>query len=399
MKIEPYRRVLALPGTRTLFVVGMLARIPVAAMGVALTLHVVGSLDLGFFRAGLVGAASTLGVAIGSPFAGRLTDRYGLRPVLLVTTAAQLCFWPLAAQLPYAPLLVGALLAGVLAIPVYSLIRQCIAALVPEEQRRTAFSLDSMLVEISYMVGPAFSTAAVAMLGSGWTFTLIGLGTVGAGVAFFVLNPPIRTADELAAADTTVARRTWFTPSLAALLAVTFSATFVLTATELGIIAVLDADGATRWTGLVIGTWCLWSLVGGFVYGGLPRGFPAPVLVGGMAALTLPLALVSDWRLLALALIPSGLLCAPSLSTTVDTMSRWIPAAARGEAMGLHGTAMTLGLSLSSPAAGWIIDAAGSGWAFVLAGGVGLVVALAAGALWRRTPADAVPAARKEAIA
>ena len=384
MKIEPYRQVLALPGLRSLMLVGTLARIPVSAAGVGLTLHVALTLDQGFFRAGLVGALCTLGVAVSAPVAGRFVDRYGMRPVLLVTMLAQLCFWPLAGRLPFWPLLAGALLSGLLALPVYGLTRQCLTAMVPEERRRTAFSLDSMLVEISYMVGPALSTAAVALVGSRWTLAAIGLGMAGSGIALFVLNPPTRSEEEAAApAGAPVPRRSWLTVPMMALLLVTFSATFIVAATELGIIALLTEGGAVSWTGLAIGLWCLWSLVGGFVYGGLPRGVPAPVLIGAMGLLTLPLVLVADWRLLILALIPSGLLCAPSLSTTVDTMSRWVPARVRGEAMGLHSTAMTLGLACAAPLAGQVIDKAGAGWAFVLAGGVGLSVAVVAGLVWR----------------
>ncbi|MEO3788357.1 MFS transporter [Actinocorallia sp. B10E7] len=399
MKIEPYRRVLSLPGLPSLMLVGTLARIPVTATGVALTLHVAITLDRGFFQAGLVGALCTLGVALSAPVAGRFVDRYGMRPVLLVTMLAQSCFWPLAGHLSFWPLLVGALLSGLLALPVFGLTRQCLAVLVPEERRRTAFSLDSMLVEIAYMIGPALATAAVALVGSRWTLAAIGLGMVGSGTALFVLNPPTRTEEEAeaeaASGGDPVPRRSWITVPMAALLLVTFSATFVLAATELGIIAVLTGSGAVSWTGLVIGVWCLGSLVGGFVYGGLPRGFPAPVLIGAMALLTLPLVLVTDWRLLMVALIPSGLLCAPSLSTTVDTMSRWVPASVRGEAMGLHSTAMTFGLACSAPLAGRVIDQAGPGWAFVLAGGVGLVVALVAGLVWRRSPGAVEPVPEK----
>jgi len=394
MKLEPYRRVLSLPGLRGLLLVGTLARIPVTATGVALVLHVTHTLDEGFFLAGLAGAASTLGVAIGAPIAGRLTDRYGLRPVLLATTLAQLCFWPTAGLLPYWALLPGALLSGLLALPVFGLTRQCLAALVPEEQRRTAYSLDSMLVELAYMTGPALATAAVGLAGSGWTFAAIGAGTAAAGAALIRLNPPIRSEAEAesASAAQQPPRRSWLTVPMLALLLVTFSATFLVAATELGIIAVLSESGAVHWTGLAIGLWCLWSLVGGFVYGGLPRGLSAPALIGAMALLTLPLVLVGDWRWLVVALIPSGLLCAPSLSTTVDTMSRWVPAGARGEAMGLHGTSMTLGLACATPAAGWVIDAAGPGWAFVLAGGVGVGVALAAALVWRGSAAGAAGA-------
>jgi predicted MFS family arabinose efflux permease len=125
------------------------------------------------------------------------------------------------------------------------------------------------------------------------------------------------------------------------------------------------------------------SLVGGFLYGALPRGFSPLVMIGGIAALTVPLGLVGDWQWLCLALVPSGMLCAPALSATVDAVSRWVPTAARGEAMGLHGTALTLGLAVSGPVTGLIIDGWGTDWAFAVAGlGSLLMVALAV-PFWR----------------
>src|ERR1041384_5379729 len=79
MTIEPYRKILGLPGVRALMLVGLVARIPVIAAGIILTLHVVNTMHLGYAQAGLVGTASPLGSAIGSPLAGRLIDRHGLR--------------------------------------------------------------------------------------------------------------------------------------------------------------------------------------------------------------------------------------------------------------------------------------------------------------------------------
>ena len=122
----------------------------------------------------------------------------------------------------------------------------------------------------------------------------------------------------------------------------------------------------------MIGVWCAYSLVGGFVFGALRHTPSTLLLVGGLAAFTMPLALVGGgwWWLLA-ALIPAGLLCAPSLASTVDTVSTLVPPSARGEAMGLHGSALTVGIATGAPAAGWVIDAVGPGWGFVLAGAVG----------------------------
>jgi MFS family permease len=116
------------------------------------------------------------------------------------------------------------------------------------------------------------------------------------------------------------------------------------------------------------------------------------VMIGAMAALTMPVGLAGSWQLLCVALVPAGLLCAPALSTTMDTLSRWVPAAARGEAMGLHGTALTLGLAVSSPITGSIIDAYGTRWSFAIAGLGGILFVTLSIPLWRRAPQPAEPA-------
>ncbi|MEV1178136.1 MFS transporter, partial [Nonomuraea sp. NPDC049784] len=117
MALDPYRRLLKIPGVPALLLVGLLARVPSTAMGMTLTLHVAVVLDLGYGKAGLITMANTIGMAIGSPLSGRFVDKHGLRPVLIVTTVAQAAFWACAWALPF-PVLVGAAaLAGLLALP------------------------------------------------------------------------------------------------------------------------------------------------------------------------------------------------------------------------------------------------------------------------------------------
>lgn len=388
MAVEPYRRLLALPGVRSLLLVGLLARIPSTAVAITLTMHVVdpGGLDMGFGAAGLVTMASTVGMAVGSPLAGRFVDRHGLRPVLAVTTLAQLVFWSVAWAMPFPVLLAAAVPAGLLALPVFSVIRQCLTALVPVDQRRMGFSLDSMIVELSYMAGPALAIAGVTSLGSVPTMGLVAAGLVGSGTALIVLNPPIRSAEELREPVARVARRQWLTPGMLGLLGTVVAAMFVLAATELSLVATMKQGGDTAWIGLAIALWCAYSLIGGFVYGMLPRGRSPLVLIGAMGLLTIPVGLVGgDWHWLVLALLPAGVLCAPALSSSIDTVSRWVPAEARGEAMGLHGTALLIGGASAAPIAGVIIDGPGPGWAFAAAGLGCVLMVLVALPFWRRT--------------
>ncbi|MEV0379657.1 MFS transporter [Nonomuraea sp. NPDC050643] len=394
MALDPYRRLFRIPGVPTLLVVGLLARVPSTATGMALTLHVAEMMDLGYALAGLVTMASTVGMAIGSPLSGRFVDKYGLRPVLTVTTVAQAAFWACAWALPFPALLAAAALAGLLALPVFSVTRQCLAAMVPVEQRRSGFALDSMLVELSYMTGPALAVAGITMLGSGTTMIVICAGMTAAGVGLIVLNPPTRSVAELEERAVRVPRRQWLTPAFVALLGTAAAATFVLTASELALVATMSRAGQTEWVGLAVAIWCVYSLVGGFVYGGLSRGASPLTLIAAMGLLTIPVGLAGGgWHWLVLALLPAGLLCAPSLSSTVEALSRWVPGAARGEAMGFHGTALLIGGAASAPIAGAVIDGSGPEWAFVVAGLVGVLMVVVALPFWRRRPSvpPAVP--------
>ncbi|MGI5230618.1 MFS transporter [Actinoallomurus sp. CA-142502] len=387
MFLEPYRRVLAIPGTKALLLVGVIGRIPIIAVSLTLTLYVVGDLRLGFLSAGLVGAAATAGQAAGAPFAGRFVDRYGIRPVVAVTTCVQLVFWLSAGSLPYEALLAGAFVDGMLMLPVFSIIRQCLAVVVPAEGRRTAFTLDSMLVEVSAMVGPAVAVAATTAIGGSATMALVGMGMTGSGVALFVVDPPTRAGHGSRTDWTAPPRRQWMTPALFALLAVAFAVAFMLTAIQLDIVAAIKADAATRWTGLVIALFGLSSLAGGFAYGALPRALSPLLLTGCMAALTAPVGLVGSWQLLTLALIPAGFLGAPAMTATIDALSQRVPAAARGEAVGLHSTALTLGLAAAGPITGYLIDGWGTHWSLAVTGLSCLLLMMLSLPLWRRSKA------------
>ena len=141
MQLTPYRRVLSLPGVARLVLLGFLTRVPTTALGLGLTLHVVNNLGRSYAAAGLVTAAYTIGSAVGQPLVGRLIDRRGARPAVALTTIAQTGCWLAAPHLGYHALTVTALLGGLFAVPVWSLIRQSVAARVPEAQRRPAFAL------------------------------------------------------------------------------------------------------------------------------------------------------------------------------------------------------------------------------------------------------------------
>jgi MFS family permease len=389
MNLDPYRQALALPGVRSLLLVGMLVRVPVIAIGVTLTLHVVLSLDRGYGAAGLVGAAITIGVAVGAPVLGRVIDRRGVRAVLAVTTVAEALFWSVAHALPYPVLLVTAFLNGLLGIPAFSLVRQSIAALAPETHRRAAYALDAMAVELSFIIGPALAVVVATTISARVAMLAVGTGIVLGGLGLLLLNPPIRDPAAPPATGPPPRRREWLNARLFAVLAVSAATTLVLVGSDVTIVAILREGGQLEWTSAVLALWGLFSLTGGFAYGAAPRGLPPYALLAMLGLASIPVGLAGgQWWWLALAILPAGFLCAPTLTSAADTVSRITPASVRGEAMGWHNSANTVGLAVGGPLAGVVIDASSPAWGFAAIGVAGCLVALATAPLYRRRAAD-----------
>jgi MFS family permease len=386
MTLAPYRAVLAIPGVSSLTVVALLTRIPVAAAGVVLTLHVVLTLGLGYGAAGLVGAAVTIGAAVGGPFLGGLVDRHGLRRMLVLVTVAKGAFWVVAPWLPYSALLAAAFLGGLLALPVSTIARQSLAALVPQARRRSAYSMDSMSAEVSFMVGPVLGVLLATQVSTTAAMLALGATIVASGIALYVLNPPMKSEAAIGAARPPVL--SWLRPALVSVLVTTVAATLVLAGTNVAIVAALKSTGQVSWTGLVLAAWGLASLVGGFVYGAMHRGFSPLVLAAALGVCTVPVGFFgSTWWALCLAIAPVGLLCAPTLTSLTEEISRLAPETVRGLVMGLHGSAMTAGLAIGAPLAGAVMDATTPGWGFAAVGAAGVLLTLGALAV-RRRPHD-----------
>jgi MFS family permease len=380
--LRAYRAILALPGVGAVTAVSFLSRLPASASAITLTLHVVLTLDQGYAAAGVVGAAATVGMAIGAPLLGRLVDRRGLRTMLTLTLSAQALFWGVAPFLPYPALLACALLGGLLGVPVYSVTRQSLAVLVPPERRRPAFALDSMSVEISYIIGPATGALLVLQASSTAAMWAVGAGWLVAGSALMLLNPPTRMAHDADGGPPPPVRQ-WLDLRLIGALLATTAAVLVVFGTELSMIAGLQLGGHAAWIPVVNTVWCVASLVGGFVYGAARRSRALPLLVGCLGAAALPVALAGPWWSYALLLVPLGLLIAPSMAAGAETVSALTPEHVRGLVTGLHGSAITIGAATATPLAGLLVDLASPAAAVLTVGSIGVAAAVLVGLLTR----------------
>lgn len=364
---------------RRLFMVAMLARLPHTAAALILTLHVVQYLDRNYGAAGLVVAATTLGMAFGAPWRGRLVDRLGLRRALIPSIIGEAILWPLAAYVPYEWLLPVAFFAGTLNLPIFSLVRQSLSVLVPPAQQRTAFSIDGITNELSFIVGPAAAIYLATQTNTEVTLAAIGVLGAAAGLLLFWFNPPTRSADAEPAVTTALVESEfeWLTPAILAVFAISVGTTFTLNGTDVGILAQLRATGDVASLGIVFFFWCTSSIVGGLIYGAIRRPIEPMLILVAMGALTIPIGLASSVWTLALLVIPAGMLCTPLMAATGERIARLVREERRGEALGWQGTSFTVGAALGAPLTGVAIDNFSPGGGFVFVGITATAVAFA----------------------
>jgi MFS family permease len=363
---------------RSLFIAAFFARIPAMATPLIFTLYVVDDLGRSYAEAGVVAAATTIGSAIGSPWRGRLIDRLGMRRAILPSIVAVAVLYPFASASPYLGLIPIAFLMGVFLIPIFSIVRLSLSVMVEESRHRTAFSADSVIAEASFIIGPAVGALVVTQAGAGAALFMIGVCEVVAGVIFLVLNPPMRSeksADDAPPVEPG-AKTSFVSVPLVFLFLISAGTTTTLIGTDLGIVAELRELDQLGSLGITYGVWGLSSLIGGLLYGSLDRSLRPTYLLLALGLTTIPVGLGGEVWSLSLWVIPTGFLCAPTMTAATEWIARLVPEERRGEAMGWQGTAFTLGGAASSPVIGAAIDGVGAWGGFFVGGLIATVIAI-----------------------
>lgn len=378
MSLTPYSRLLARPAVLRLVLVGLVARIPHAATGVVVTLHVTSTLGYSYGAAGVVTASMTIGMAIGAPWRGRRVDRIGLRRALVPTVLVESAVWIAAPHLAYQALVVAAFVAGAFLVPVFSVVRQSLAVLVPPAEQKTAYALDSVCAELTFMLGPVLGVLLATQVSTTAALLTIGASTVGAGVVLIWTNPPTRSEQEVTADDPGALdhddRSPLRSPRIWAILAAGTAASLVLTGTDLSIVAQLQDQGASEAIGWVVAVWAFGSVIGGLVYGASHRSLPPLALVLAMSLLTIPAAFAGSVWTVAVAVVIAGLFCAPALSSITAALVASVSERRRGEVLGWSGTASTMGGALGAPLIGVAIDRASPQAGFLASALIGVVL-------------------------
>ncbi|MEU9118987.1 MFS transporter [Streptomyces sp. NPDC048506] len=368
-------------------VLSFLARLPAALCPIG-TLLMLTELD-GIGRAGVVAGMLWLGQAVGGTPIGRLADRRGHRPVILVASLANaVAIVALAgAVLGGLPVAVQALLAGLVGVTmpqVGPLSRTRWIALTAsraggggstggKELTGRALSLDTTIDEISFMAGPALAATVVVLVHPAAGLLLAAVLSAVCGV-LFALHPtapgPVRTGRVAAAGVPLVS------PGLMVLCAMALAQGLVWGAANAGVSALSKQLGEAGMAGFVWGSMAVTSALAGLVCTALPVKRDLTVrlrlAIVAQTLLVAPLLVVDGFAGATLAIAGIGAAVAPHLIAVFGLGERVAPAARMGEAMALLGSGLIVGQCLAAVAAGPLAQAYGYRAAFGLSCAAGL---------------------------
>ncbi len=358
-----YRAILTTPGVAILFVSTTLARIPFGINGIAVLLflrEVSGS----FAVAGVGTGALALGAGLGAPFAARLIDRRGvslLVPLAVLHAGGLLTLWGLGeAGAPNGVLVATAALIGTSFPPSGAVLRSRWARILGDDDLvGSAYALDAVIVELSFITGPLITAVIIAISGPGSALA-VSAAFVLVGTFLFLARFPahLHGAPKGGLGGLLGALGV---PAVRIVALTTIPVGFCIGAIEVAIPALAHAEGRDELSGVLLAIWSAGSAIGGLAFG-------ARLLSGELSAsyvwvafavplACLPLAFATSPLMAAPLAILAGLPIAPLISSRNQVLAVVSPGANATEAFTWLTTALVTGLAAGSAVAGAVVEA------------------------------------------
>ena len=378
--LQIYRAAFRTRGTAAFCAAAFVARFSIAVYPIGCVLLI--SLRTGHYGfAGLLSGVYVFSNGAGNPVLGRLVDRFGQRRVLLpastVHVAAVIVVIALAKTSgPDGAFVVPIAVAGFTYLAMGSLVRaRWSYVLAGRPELTTAYSLESILDEVMFTLGPLAATVIATQLDPAYVFVLAAV-LVGAGSLWLAAQPA--TEPPAQAAGTPPHASALRSRGMVLLLVAAAGMGAFFASAEVTMVAFCGQHGHTGVAGLLLACFAGGSGTAGFVYGA--RHGSAPVLdrfrrqcvIFGL----LPLLFVAAVNIPVLAVLAFvvGMTIAPALITSFGLVEQIVPGGALVEGMSWLTTGLSVGYGIAASIVGRIADDHGARLAFVVAIAAGLVV-------------------------
>ena len=395
ISLARYSALLLQPGLRSAILASVIGRLPIGIAGLAILLLAqdrTGSFGTG----GAIAASYVAGLAAVAPLLGRLIDRYGPRPTLLscalaFPSALAGLVVALSAPAPLWPAFALAAAAGASFPPITVCMRTFFKRRLKEDALlATAYSLESVLIELIFILGPVLVALFVA-LASPAVAVLFAAACGGAGTLLFqrsqalqqwaiVERSPIGSLSEPRGRASLFGplAETGFLPLLAVI--VCYASAFGLV--EIGTIAFATETQGPALAGVLLGIMSIGSAAGGLVYGSrswrLPLARQFPVMLGLMGLGVAPLALLSSTWAFGLWCLAAGIAMAPALIMQSMLVAGNSRPEHSTEAFTWSTTALLAGVGLGLTAGGALLEHAKSPAVFATAAALSTTAGLLA---------------------
>ena len=387
----PYRAFFAQSDVTSMVVIAWLSRMPVGMMGLAMLMYMRES--LGDFKvAGSVVGVYFVSMAVFAPVCGRIIDRTGPLWPLRITGVLNsvflgLLFAVVTLRMSNAAIMTAAVFAGVFAPPIAVLTRTLWRHRFTDEvNRRMAFSVDSIMIELNFTIGPAIIALVIAAFGATVAFALALVVTFLAFIVF-LFTPALKYWQQ----EPHIERHLLgplTEPRLVGLFVVTFGLTFSFGILEVGYPAFATYLGMPVLAGILLGVNSLGSAVGGAIYGVLhPKAPLERQFAAAIGIMAVPFVLhwwVDQVVVFAVIAFFAGTLIAPALTAQTLLITRIAPNQYATEAFTWSATFIVSGIGIGMAAGGAIAELVDVKSTFLLGSVVLAGMSLAALFLHRR---------------
>ena len=347
----------------------LVGRLALGTTGLALLLLVEESTG-SYASAGAVAAAYAVSFAAFAPARARSADRRGPRGVLLLCSLAHpvvlLALVLLAAaDTGTAVLVVMAVLAGATVPPLGGVMRALWAGLAERDARidlTTAYSLEAVVVELCFVLGPLLVAVLSGSLGPASAVLAAGLLVLTGGLGLAATPALKRVVPHPEAVRGMNGPLT--SPAVRSLLLTVATAGASFGAIDVAVIAFAEETGGRPSTGAVLlAVWSAGSILGGLAYGAAHSDVPhvrqLPILVTALAVGSALPVLAPGTLSMGVLLVLYGTTIAPYSACSSVLLGRAAPRGTVTEAFAWSGSAIFGGAALGNVVSGFVVDHVG----------------------------------------